>query len=314
MRELPTPSYCFDSIAYIPVDGVKYPHAVMAFLNSDLLEWLFRQTSTNNHVSTAQLLGLPAVSMQPAMGRGTPANELKAVAADAQAMVASADAVTTLALTSRVQNALARTPAGVAAALVALNTLAHGLLGVITQQREMLERLALELEGVLPPGAMASLVRLWTPISGRTNTKAVEARRAVAVARRGARSQRALTFEDVAQIDEEQTKSSGSGCSVIAWVPSTTFRPPSSHFGSITPRSWRLRDAGTPSTGPSTTSFLTALRFLRMSESSSVARYDDVAREGRLTGRSCRDRRNLVACRHADHVDLVRAWPDTREP
>jgi hypothetical protein len=203
---LPTPCYCFDSIGYIPTEGVKYPFAVMALLNSDLLEWVFRQTSTNNHVSAAQLRRLPAVGMLPGMGRGTPVSELKTIAAAAQNVVASTDDTAVRALTSNVRSALARAPAGVDAALVALNVLAKGMLGVVTQNRDALEDFALDLEGVLPVGAIGTFARLWTPISARANTAAVEARRTEAVETLGTLADCALAFEDVASINEEQWK------------------------------------------------------------------------------------------------------------
>lgn len=203
---LPTPCYCFDSIGYIPTEGVKYPFAVLALLNSDLLEWVFRQTSTNNHVSTAQLLRLPAVSMLAGMGRGTAAREQKAILAAVQTVVATGVRSAAEAVTALVCDALARTPAGVDAALVALNALAEGMLGVVAQYRDSLEELSLDLEGMLPPGAIGSLSRLWTPISARANTAAVGARRIEAARILGALAARALDFEDISAIDEEQWK------------------------------------------------------------------------------------------------------------
>ena len=58
---LPSPSYCFDSISYFLVEHETGAYALLALLNSQLLEWRFRLTSTNNHVSTREVAGLPAV-------------------------------------------------------------------------------------------------------------------------------------------------------------------------------------------------------------------------------------------------------------
>jgi len=56
---LPQPSYCFDSVSYYLAGDKKQSHAYLAFLNSKLLEWCFRLTSTNNHVSTSEIASLP---------------------------------------------------------------------------------------------------------------------------------------------------------------------------------------------------------------------------------------------------------------
>ncbi|MBC8263432.1 MAG: N-6 DNA methylase [Anaerolineales bacterium] len=56
---LPLPSHCFDSISYFPVTSSNRAHALLALLNSQLLEWRFRITSTNNHVSTREIASLP---------------------------------------------------------------------------------------------------------------------------------------------------------------------------------------------------------------------------------------------------------------
>jgi len=59
---LPQPTYCFDSISYFPIiDGIK-EFALLSMLNSELFEWRFRLTSTNNHVSTREIAGLPGIS------------------------------------------------------------------------------------------------------------------------------------------------------------------------------------------------------------------------------------------------------------
>jgi Alw26I/Eco31I/Esp3I family type II restriction m6 adenine DNA methyltransferase len=59
--ELPSQSYCFDSISYFPITDKKKDYALLALLNSNLFEWRFRLTSTNNHVSTKEIARLPAI-------------------------------------------------------------------------------------------------------------------------------------------------------------------------------------------------------------------------------------------------------------
>jgi len=56
---LPTPSYCFDSISYFLIEDRNRALALLALLNSRLLEWRFKLTSTNNHVSTSEIAALP---------------------------------------------------------------------------------------------------------------------------------------------------------------------------------------------------------------------------------------------------------------
>ncbi len=56
---LPMPSYCFDSVSYLLVDDKNHAFALLALLNSRLLEWRFSLTSTNNHVSTSEIAALP---------------------------------------------------------------------------------------------------------------------------------------------------------------------------------------------------------------------------------------------------------------
>lgn len=56
---LPFPSYCFDSVSYYLADEPQRALAYLALLNSQLLEWRFRLASTNNHVSTSEIAGLP---------------------------------------------------------------------------------------------------------------------------------------------------------------------------------------------------------------------------------------------------------------
>jgi len=56
---LPTPCYCFDSISYFLITDKNQALALLAMLNSRLLEWRFRLTSSNNHVSTSEIAALP---------------------------------------------------------------------------------------------------------------------------------------------------------------------------------------------------------------------------------------------------------------
>ena len=56
---LPTPSYCFDSVSYFLIEDNIRSFALLALLNSRLLEWRFSLTSTNNHVSTSEIDALP---------------------------------------------------------------------------------------------------------------------------------------------------------------------------------------------------------------------------------------------------------------
>lgn len=56
--ELPTPVYCFESISYYLHEG-NTSYYLLALLNSRLLEWRFRITSTNNMVSTKEISYLP---------------------------------------------------------------------------------------------------------------------------------------------------------------------------------------------------------------------------------------------------------------
>ena len=81
---LPQPSYCFDSISYFPIiDGVK-EYTLLAMLNSELFEWRFRLTSSNNHVSTREIAGLPGISFNST----TPAEERARLAAELQDLYA----------------------------------------------------------------------------------------------------------------------------------------------------------------------------------------------------------------------------------
>ncbi len=56
---LPYPCYCFDSISYFMVQDQTQAFALLALLNSKLIEWRFQITSSNNHVSTAEIGALP---------------------------------------------------------------------------------------------------------------------------------------------------------------------------------------------------------------------------------------------------------------
>jgi len=69
---LPCPSYCFDSVSYYLVaENESQSFAQLALLNSKLLEWRFGLSSSNNHVSTAEIAELPI----PAINFITPTNE-----------------------------------------------------------------------------------------------------------------------------------------------------------------------------------------------------------------------------------------------
>ena len=61
---LPNPSYCFDSISYLLANDQPQAWFLIAILNSRLLEWRFRLTSTNNHVSTAEIAALANSRLQ----------------------------------------------------------------------------------------------------------------------------------------------------------------------------------------------------------------------------------------------------------
>ena len=64
---LPTPCHCFDSVSYLLIEGdVSYSY--LALLNSSLLEWRFRLTSSNNHVSTDEIGTLPVPDIAFASG------------------------------------------------------------------------------------------------------------------------------------------------------------------------------------------------------------------------------------------------------
>ncbi len=202
---LPTPCYCFDSIGYIPMEGVKYPFAVMALLNSDLLEWVFRQTSTNNHVSTAQLLRLPAVAMLPGMGRGTPVAEIRRLTALAQQVSDAPQYDTIAALYAGVMAALSRTPAGVDAALHVLECLGQRMIDAMRSYAVALEDLSLDLEGVLPDGGAARLRRLWTPVNA-TRSGRNAGRRAVAEAMLGTLASQTLSLDAIRVLNEDQWK------------------------------------------------------------------------------------------------------------
>jgi hypothetical protein len=69
---LPCPSYCFDSASYYLVaENESQSFAQIALLNSKLLEWRFSLSSSNNHVSTAEIAELPI----PSINFTTPSNE-----------------------------------------------------------------------------------------------------------------------------------------------------------------------------------------------------------------------------------------------
>ncbi len=81
---LPTPSYCFDSVSYFLINGTK-EYALLSMLNSELYEWRFRLTSSNNHVSTKEIASLPAIQFvftTPAPERARLGAELRQLYAD----------------------------------------------------------------------------------------------------------------------------------------------------------------------------------------------------------------------------------------
>lgn len=55
---VPEGNFCFDSINYI-VNPNYNIYTLMALMNSELLEWRFRLTSTNNHVNAYEIEQLP---------------------------------------------------------------------------------------------------------------------------------------------------------------------------------------------------------------------------------------------------------------
>ena len=69
---LPCPSYCFDSVSYYLIaENEKQSFMQLALLNSRLLEWRFGLSSSNNHVSTAEIAELPV----PLINFTTPTEE-----------------------------------------------------------------------------------------------------------------------------------------------------------------------------------------------------------------------------------------------
>jgi len=57
--ELPDPPcYCIESISYFLYEG-RQSYFLLSLLNSELLEWRFEMTSTNNMVSTSEISALP---------------------------------------------------------------------------------------------------------------------------------------------------------------------------------------------------------------------------------------------------------------
>jgi hypothetical protein len=85
---LPNPSYCFDSISYLLAKDQLQACFLIAILNSRLLEWRFRLTSTNNHVSTAEIAALPIPDCRTAIT--SPAETRALLAAEAQGLAAAA--------------------------------------------------------------------------------------------------------------------------------------------------------------------------------------------------------------------------------
>ena len=85
---LPNPSYCFDSISYLLAKDQLQACFLIAILNSRLLEWRFRLTSTNNHVSTAEIAALPIPDCRTVAV--SPAETRAALAAEAQRLAVTA--------------------------------------------------------------------------------------------------------------------------------------------------------------------------------------------------------------------------------
>ena len=55
---IPAENFCFDSVSYFVKASIDL-HTLLALLNSSILEWRFRLTSTNNHVNAYELHALP---------------------------------------------------------------------------------------------------------------------------------------------------------------------------------------------------------------------------------------------------------------
>lgn len=56
---LPVPAYCFDSVSYYLLGEPRQGYAILALMNSALLEWRFSLTSSNNHVNATEIAQLP---------------------------------------------------------------------------------------------------------------------------------------------------------------------------------------------------------------------------------------------------------------
>jgi len=206
--ELPVPCYCFDSISYIPIEDETQPYAWLALLNSDLLEWVFRQTSTNNHVSTDQVHRLPALRNTPALGR-TPQRELDRLVADALEISGNAArAHAAAAFVERLSRDLHSSRPRVDGALGVLDALGRALIALERERREAIDTFYIDLEGLLG-GQAQRLGRLWTPprISPRTSDRARarhEREMEEAGPTLGPLAERVLEFGAVGLLNEEQ--------------------------------------------------------------------------------------------------------------
>lgn len=54
----PPPCYCFDTVSYFLIEE-EADFFYLALFNSQLMEWLFKRTSTNNHISKREIAALP---------------------------------------------------------------------------------------------------------------------------------------------------------------------------------------------------------------------------------------------------------------
>lgn len=201
VAELPNPSYCFDSIAYIPIHGAERPYAWLALLNSDLLEWFFRLTSTNNHVSTDQLHKLPALRA----GAGTattPSAVRTALVRRARAAVTTnlADAPS---VTEEIVAMLQRRQPHVDAALDVLDVLAREMLIRHREQVEALEAAYLDMQGVLGD-SVSKFNRLWTPV--RVTSEEQRAKAGAAAEVLGPLAGQIVDFSALGRLDETQWK------------------------------------------------------------------------------------------------------------
>lgn len=160
---LPTPCYCFDSVGYIPLQGVSTPYAYLALLNSDLLEWAFRLTSTNNHVSATQLNRLPSIRAVPAAPL-TPAPKIQDLQLRVARLLGGNGGMTDAAALVRDLDAgLSGATPALDAVLAMLDSCGQAMLSVEREHQDTLRDLWLDLRGVAGQRDVSVLSRLWTP-------------------------------------------------------------------------------------------------------------------------------------------------------